>query len=116
MLIKTEVYSYDTQGEVKEIKVGGNTIKQFVYGNEFNTNSLLPQDVALLLFDPTGGAPNAFIPNKIPTYYQYVDDSGTQQSYSFVYQYNEKRIPVKILGGNGIPEMTYDFYGKCIKP
>ena len=115
-LIKTEVYSYDTQKEVKEIKVGGSTIKQFVYGNEFNTNSLLPQDVALLLFDPTGGAPNAFIPNKIPTYYQYVDDSGTQQSYSFVYQYNEKRIPVKILGGNGIPEMTYDFYGKCIKP
>ena len=115
-LITEEKYAYNAQDQVKEIKVAGTTTKQFVYGNEFNTNSLLPQDVALLLFDPTGSPPNTFISNKIPTYYQYLDDSGTQQSYSFVYQYNEKRIPVKILGGNGIPEMTYDFYGKCIKP
>ena len=113
-LIMVEEYIYNTQSQVKEIKVAGNLTKQFVYGNEFNANSLLPQDVALLLFDPTGGAPNAFIPTKIPTYYQYVESSGTQQSFSFVYQYNKKRIPVKILGGNGIPEMTYGFYGNCI--
>ena len=81
--------------------------------DKFHTNTLLPPDAALLLFNPIdpGQSVLPFIPDQRPTYYEY-DLLGTPKVYTYPYTDVEKGIPTRILTTGGVPEINYTF-GNC---
>ncbi|MEM9834140.1 MAG: fibronectin type III domain-containing protein [Bacteroidota bacterium] len=108
-------YTYSTD-QVEVTDSSGDLVKELLTGDDFNTESLLPIDVALLLFNPT--EPTAvslpFIPENQANYYRYRDDGASLWNpYSYTYQVNDKEIPNRVLPINGIPELIYRFSGGC---
>ena len=114
-VVGEENYAYNTGGEIHRVRNGtGTLVKEIVHSNEFNTESLLSADLALLLFNPTD--PGEFLLPIIPKvaieFYQY--RSGTTDpwnSYPYSYEHNGKQVPRKVRATNGVPELTYQFSG-----
>ncbi len=110
-LIDKETYLYNTKGQVTSVEdKDGNEIKKFMYNNAFNAEALFHPDIALMLHNATGGTNQPIIHIHDLTYYQYYD-SGTSawKNFSYVYDYNEKGVPVKIYANNGIPDIIYEY-------
>ncbi len=88
--------------------------KRLTLENNFHTESLLPSDVALLLYNPTepGESWLPFIPEQRPTYYEY-DLQGTPEVYTYPYNNISKGVPKRILANGGVPQINYTFSGSC---
>ena len=115
-LVSEEMYTY-ASSQISVNDENGDLIKRLIVGTDFNTESLLPSDVAMLLFNPTNPSKSLlpFIASAFPTYYQYRDNAiSSWNNYSYSYQLNNKKIPTSVLPINGIPELTYRFSGDCI--
>lgn len=113
---KRSSYAYfSTQITVSDSSATTNgLVKSLDIEEEFHTESLLPSDVALLLFNPTepGESMLPFIPNQRPTYYGY-DLQGSPKVYSYPYANISKGIPKRILANGGVPTINYTFSGSC---
>ncbi len=90
--------------------------KRLTLEESFNAEALLPQDVALLLFNPTepGEIMLPFTPDKRPIYYEY-DLLGTPKTYAYIYANSSKGVPKRILSNGGVPRIEYSFVtnGSC---
>ena len=111
-----ERYSY-VGNQISVNNENDELIKKLRVGADFNTESMLPSDVALLLFNPTDptGHVLPFIPATYPTYYQYREttaDSWNYYSYSYEFA-SSKDIPSRVFPINGVPELTYSFSTEC---
>ena len=111
---KRESYSYSTnQIDVSDSSASSNgTVKRLTLESSFYTESLLPSDVALLLFNPTapGKSMLPFIPDQRPTYYEY-DLLETLKIYTYPYENISKGIPKGIKANGGVPRIEYLFSG-----
>lgn len=112
-----ERYDYGVSNQVLVNNKDDELIKRLRVGADFNTESMLLSDVALLLFNPTdpGEHQLPFIPATYPTYYQYrktTSDSWNYYSYSYDLA-SSKDIPSRVFPINGIPELTYSFTTEC---
>lgn len=108
-------YTYGTD-EVQVRNGSNDLVKELLVGDDFNTESLLPVDVALLLFNPTQPTVVSlpFIPENQATYYRYRDNGvSSWNNYSYSYQSTGKGVPNRVLPINGIPELIYRFSGGC---
>ncbi len=88
--------------------------KRLTLEDKFHTESMLPSDVALLLFNPTepGNGFLPFIPDQRPTYYEY-DLQGSSKAYAYPYANISKGIPSRIQANGGVPRIDYSFSGSC---
>jgi phosphodiesterase/alkaline phosphatase D-like protein len=113
---KRSSYTYSaTQITVSDSSSTSNgVVKRLTLENSFHTESLLPSDVALLLYNPTepGESWLPFIPEQRPTYYEY-DLQGTPEVYTYPYANISKGIPKRILANGGVPQINYTFSGSC---
>ncbi len=108
-LINKEVYFYNAKNQVATVKdKDGNEIKRFLYNNAFNAEALFQPDLALLLYNASGGSNQPVIHLNDVSYYQYYDGS-QWKSFSYVYEYNTKGVPVRVLGSGGNPDLVYTF-------
>ncbi len=109
----TEQYVYSSN-EVLVNNGSGDLIKELQTDANFNTLSMLSSDVALLLFNPTNPGERLlpFISNSNPVYYQHRDDAGSAwEVFPYTYEYNDKRVPIKVRATNSIPDVNYLFTG-----
>ena len=112
-IIRRERYSYGSDKITATDSSGvGIKTKETTLGDDFNTESLLLSDLALLLFNPTDpGTPLLpFIPGRSSDYYRYRDTGASPwKNYPYSYEYNAKRVPKKVRATNDIPDLTYGF-------
>ncbi len=111
-------YAYSaTQITVSDSSATTNGVtKRMTVESSFHTESLLPSDVALLLFNPTepGESMLPFIPDQRPTYYEYdLDLPGLSKIYTYPYENISKGIPKGIKANGGVPRIEYSFSGSC---
>ena len=108
-----ENYSYGSN-QILVTDTNGDIIKEVILGTDFNTESMLLSDLALLMFNPTDKMILPFITHKNFTYYRYRDNaSSSWNNYPYSYEYNTKGIPTKIRPTNSIPELIYGFNPGC---
>ncbi len=116
VITRRESYSYGSSViSVTDSSSAGSITKEMTLGTDFNTESMLSSDLALLLFNPTDPSKNLlpFIPDTSPTYYRYWDSVvGTWKNYPYSYEYNTKRIPEKVRATNDIPDLIY-YFANC---
>ncbi len=121
-ITRKESYAYlGSQIEVSDSSVatGGVTkvINRLTLENKFNTNTMLPSDIALLLYNPIepGESMLPFIPEQRPTYYEYNITPGSSEIYTYPYANISKGIPKRILANGGVPRIEYLFSvsGSC---
>ena len=118
-ITRKESYAYlGSQIEVSDSSAatGGVTrvINRLTLENNFHTDTMLPSDIALLLFNPIepGESLLPFIPEKRPAYYEY-DIPGSSRIYTYPYDNISKGISKRILANGGVPRIEYLFSGSC---
>ena len=118
-ITRRESYAYlGSQIEVSDSSAatGGMTvvINRLTLENNFHTKSLLPSDLALLMFNPIEPGQNLlpFIPKQRPAYYEY-DIPGLSRIYTYPYDNISKGISKRILANGGVPRIEYLFSGSC---
>lgn len=113
---KMSSYAYSsTEITVSDSSATTNGVtKRMTAETSFHTESLLPSDVALLLFNPTepGESMLPFIPKQRPTYYEY-DLQGSSKIFTYPYENISKGIPKGIKANGGVPRIEYSFSGSC---
>lgn len=111
VLIDKEVYDFNAYGQIISAKdINGVEVKKFIYSSEFNGDFLLNPDLQMLYFDPTHHTNQWFTSWQDFSYYQYFDkNSGEWKSASFMYEYNSKGLPVKLLGSGNVSDLIYEY-------
>jgi phosphodiesterase/alkaline phosphatase D-like protein len=121
-ITRRESYAYlGNQTEVSDSSAatGGVTrlVKRLTLEDKFHTDTMLPSDIALLLFNPIepGEGLLPFIPQQRPTYYEYDITPGPSKIYAYPYANLSKGIPKRILANGGVPRIEYLFSvsGSC---
>ena len=110
-VISEENYTYGSN-KISVKDGNGDLAKELILGSDFNTESMLSSDLALLMFNPTDPGKHLlpFILERNADYYRYRDNATTPwKNYPYSYEYNAKRVPESVRATNDVPELTYQF-------